>query len=171
MARRASGWLTWPVGRWFPASLHPASLLPCIPATLHPASLPPCFPLPASCYPPCARLASLSPEARSCAAAAGCGGGWCTLVGMVGYTPGYAPGHTQGCTTTCPPGTPPPAAPPRRAGTGLWAQACSQGPGGSRRKPASPAVLLYLRPFSPGQRNRPKAVLMNDWIGSRSSRP
>ena len=29
----------------------------------------------------------------------------------------------------------------------------------------------YLRPFSPGSQNRPRAVLTNDWIGSRSRRP
>ena len=45
------------------------------------------------------------------------------------------------------------------------------GPGEAGEAGKAGFPLLYLRPFSPGTQNGPKAVLANGWIGSRSGRP
>ena len=83
----------WPYGPYYPCfPCFPATLLPCFPC--FPASLLPCL---------CARLAVLSPEARSCAGSgAGCGTAY---RGVAGYGGGVPQGHAQGA---CPWGTPPP---------------------------------------------------------------
>ena len=83
----------WPYGPYYPCTLLPASsptaasLLPCTPASLLPCFPAPCIPaslLP--CFPPCAaRLAVLSPEARSC------GVRGCTRGGVPGGMPAYTP--------------------------------------------------------------------------------
>ena len=164
--------------RAIPASLLPAS---CIPASLHPASctlllasLLPCFP--ASCF-PAARLAALSPEARSCAAGRAqralsvLDGGAMVWWG----TPWTCPGGMSRGYPTPPwhhrPALTGPLSTPRRAGMGLWAQGGSQGPCGAGFSRLQPAPLLYLRLFPPGQRIPPKAGFANDWIGSRSEPP
>ena len=57
------------------------------------------------------------------------------------------------------------------AGTGLWAQEGSQGPGGGEPGGKAAWRLLYPRLFSPGHQKPPKATSANGWIGSRSSPP
>ena len=91
--------------------------------------------------------------------------GWCT--------PGVCPrGIPLGYPTTSDSMPIPHPAPPRRtarrAGTGLWAQGGSQGAGRAGFAGPTGRLLLYPRPFPPGQSEPPTAVLTNDWIGSRS---
>ena len=73
--------------------LHPASctLLPLLPAPLLPCSL-----LPASRFPPCARLAPLSPEGLSGLRSREREREHARGVGVVGYGGGVPPGHAQG---------------------------------------------------------------------------
>ena len=83
-----------------------------------------------------------------------------TVSGMVGvgYPLVMPLGHVQGVHHPTLPLTVSAATAPgtaHRAGTGLWAQSCSQGPGGGSAGRLAAGTLLYLRLFSPGQPIRP----------------
>ena len=162
----------WPYGALL--TLLPCFLLSCFPCTLLPAPCFPCSLLPSSLLPAVARLAVLEPRGpfrggRQAGRRVYSGVGW--GYGGVVYPWACPRGMPRGHPTT-------PYPTPHRCthdvrhaglrGTGLWAQGGSQGPGD--REPGSEAAwrLLYLRSFSPGTQNRPKAGYGNDWIGSRS---
>ena len=148
-------------------TLLPCTLLPCFPAPCFPcfpcfpASLLPLLPL-LPCFLPVARLAVLSPEARS--ARCGVYPGWGTLW----YAPctplGMPPGHTQGCTWCRPPGTPPRVHPaPRRNGplgsTGL----AGSGPAGL---PAGFAVLITVSSVVLARSSEPAKGGFCKWLDS-----
>ena len=162
MARRASN---------TPASLLPASLLPCFLLPCFPASLLPLLPLPV------ARLAALSPEARSgtagdgagvqCGAGAGYGGVVYPGACPGGMPPGV-PHHPVPCHgTTLNTGSGTPAVPERASGL-KGARRVRVGRGATRQ---SRVALLYPRPFSSGRPFPAKPGTANDWIGSRSGPP